>query len=94
MYEIFKNTFFDRTPQVDSSIGVEFFRNFFADLRMSLGVLECFDLLSSVYNPKVVCFCIFCLSSTLKKVLEHFLPSSTYLMLAKSLAPFAFLFSN
>ena len=32
--------------------------------------------------------------STLKKVLEHFLPSTFYLILAPSLAPFAGLFSN
>ena len=32
-----------------SSLGVEF-HNDFGDLRMSLGLLEYFDLLSSVYN--------------------------------------------
>ena len=33
-------------------------------------------------------------SSTLKKVFEHFLLSSSHLMLARDLAPFACLFSN
>ena len=36
-----------------SSLGVEF-HNFFADLRMSLGLLEYFDLLSSVDNLNIV----------------------------------------
>ena len=58
-----------------SSLGVEF-HNFFADLRMSLGLLEYFDLLSSVYNSNIVWFFIFSLSSTLKEILGHFWPSS------------------
>ena len=37
-----------------SVLGVEFFIIFFADLRMSLGLLEYFDLLSSVYNSNIV----------------------------------------
>ena len=48
IYEIFKNTFFYRTPQVAAWVGVEVFINFFTDLRMSLALLEYFD--SSVYN--------------------------------------------
>ena len=36
IYEIFKNTFLYRTPQVAASVCVEFFIIFFADLRMSL----------------------------------------------------------
>ena len=49
---------------------------FFSDLRMFIGLLEYFDLLSSVYNSNIVWFFIFCLSSTSKKVLGNFSPSS------------------
>ena len=49
---------------------------FFADLRIFIGLLEYFDLLSSVYNSNFVWFFIFCLSSTSKNVLKNFLPSS------------------
>ena len=45
-------------------------------------------------NSGLVWFCIFFLSSTLKKVSEHFSPSSFHLMEAPSFAPFACLFSN
>ena len=67
---------------------------FFSDLRMLVGFLECFHLLSLIYDLDIFWFCIFLLSSTLKKVLEHFSPSSSDLMLARSLAPFTCLFSN
>ena len=53
-FEIFKNTFFYRTSQMAASVGVEFFVNFFADLRMSLGFLEYLDLLSAIYNSNIV----------------------------------------
>ena len=39
-----------------------FFINFFGDLRISLGLLKYFDLLSSVYNSNIVSLWIFCLS--------------------------------
>ena len=55
-----------------SSVRVEF-HSFFADLRMSLGLLEYFDLLLSVYNSNIVWFFIFYLSSTSKKVLGAFI---------------------
>ena len=48
----------------------------FSDLRMFKGLLEYFDLLSSVYNSYIVWFFIFCVSSTLKNVLGNVLPSS------------------
>ena len=35
------------------SFGVALFVNFFEDLKMSQGLLECFDLLSSVYNTDI-----------------------------------------
>ena len=63
--------------------------NFFTDLRMSVGLLECFELLSSD-----LLLSSFLLLSTLKTFLEHFSPSSSHLILARSLAPFACLFSN
>ena len=56
-----------------SSLGVRF-RKFFADLRMALGLLEYFDLLSSVYNSNIAQFFIFSLSSTSKEVLRHWGP--------------------
>ena len=92
-----KFTKFLRTPFLwNTSCGCfcwcRVFHKFFADLRMSLGLLEYIDLLSTVYNSNIIWFCIFCLSSTLKKVLEHFLSSSSYLMLARSLAHFACFF--
>ena len=37
----------------NSVICVEFFISFFADLRVFLGLLECFNLLSSVYNSNI-----------------------------------------
>ena len=37
-----------------SLLGVEFFIKIFEDLRMSLGLLEYFDLLSPVYNSNIV----------------------------------------
>ena len=77
-----------------SLLGVEIFIIFFADLRMYLGLLEYFNLLASVYDPNIVWFCMFYFSSTLKKVLENFFQSSSYLILAQSLAPFSCLFSN
>ena len=68
------------------------FHNCF-DLKMSSGLLEYVDLLPSVYNSNIVWFYIFCLSSTLKEVLGHNSSSSSYLILARSLAPFACLFT-
>ena len=49
-----RTIFLYRTPQVTASVGVEFFINFFPDLRMSLGLLGYIDLLSSVYNSNIV----------------------------------------
>ena len=37
-----------------SLLGVDFFINFCADLRMSVGLLNYFDLLSSVYNSNII----------------------------------------
>ena len=53
---------------------------------MSLVLLEYFDLLLSIILR-------FCLSSTLKKFLEHLSQSCSNLMLAGSLEPFDCLFS-
>ena len=50
----FLGKFFYRTPQVADSFDVEFFIIFFADLRMSVGLLEYYDLLLSVYNSSIV----------------------------------------
>ena len=61
---------------------------------MSLGLLEYFDLLSLVYDLGIPWFSRFYLSSTSKKVFEHFLSSSYYMMLAQSLKTLACLFSN
>ena len=75
-----------------SLLGVEFFIYFFfANLRISI---EYFDLLSSLCNSNIVWISIFCLLSTLEKILEPFSPSSSCLILAQSLALFACLFSN
>ena len=41
-------------------------------MRMSLGLIEYFDLPSSVYASDIAGFCILFLSSTLQKVLEYF----------------------
>ena len=59
-------------------------QKFFADLKMSLGLLEYFDLLLSVYNLDFVQFCRFCLSSTLKKVCQRFSSSNTHMIIARS----------
>ena len=58
---------------------------------MSLGLLEYFYLLSSVHNSYIVSFFIFCLSSTLKKVLGHFRPPASGLKFSLSYK-FSFLF--
>ena len=59
-------------------------QKFFADLKMSLGLLEYFDLLLSVYNLDFVQFCRFCLSSTLKKFCQRFSSSNTHMIIARS----------
>ena len=73
-----------------SLLGIEFFIIFFADLNISLGFPEYFDLLSSVYNSNIVLFCIFCFSITLKKVLWHFSLSDSYLMKFSTFCLFVF----
>ena len=57
----FVNSFLNKfsSRSCGSPLGVEFFYFyfyflFFSDLRMSLGLLEYFDLLSSVYNSNIV----------------------------------------
>ena len=64
------------------SLSCKVFHNFLVNFKMSLGLLEYFDLSSSAYNPDIVSFCRFCLSSTLEKVFEHVSSSSSHLMLA------------
>ena len=59
-----------------------------------LGLLECFDILSSLYILDIVWFCRFCLSSNFEKDFEYFPLSISNLMLVRSLTPFACLFSN
>ena len=63
------------SSQCGSALGIEI-HIFFSDLRLFMGFLEYFDLLSSVYNLYIVWFFIFCVSSTLKNVLGNVLPSS------------------
>ena len=72
--------------------GVEFFTIFFC----IFWFISSFYHISyfGLYNSSIVWFCILCLSRTLKKNLEHFLPSSSHLMLAQSLALSACLFSK
>ena len=50
-----------------------------------LGLLECFDLLSSLYVLDIVWFCRFCLSSNFEKDFEYFPLSISNLMLVRSL---------
>ena len=61
--------------QCGSALGVEI-HIFFADLRMFIGLLEYFDLLSSVYNSNIIWFFIFCVSSSLKNILGNISRSS------------------
>ena len=58
--------------QCGSAFGAEIHIVF---LQMFIGLLEYFDLLSSVYNSNIVWFSIFCLSSTSKNALGNFSPS-------------------
>ena len=69
----------------ESSLGLIFSKKFLADLKMSSGLLECFV---SVW------FCLFCFLNILQKVLEHFLRSSSHLILAQIFAPFDYLLSS
>ena len=68
----------------ESSLVLSFSKTFLFDLKMSSELLKCFAF---------AWFCIFCLSSILRKVLEHFPPSSSFLILAQIFSLFDWLCS-
>ena len=72
-------TTLDMVVLKESSLVISLSKNFLADLKISIGLLECF-----MFDW----FCIFCLPNILQKVLDHFSHRTSYLILAQTFRSF------